>query len=276
MDDMCRILLEELDTKHLRGRRAPQRSADLVSLLGYDTSVPFTPHLAKDVTWREVLPYMPKTLRWLKSPQAFVPPKEWPPTLRAYFETSLGGRYVPTPTDWAIDFCPQPWEFFGRSCPHNRLANKFLYEYPDVGLISLAAHGYALSAKDELRAIEAYRLLLSSTTFLVWWLNIDIGHLPAPARWPRLVRGLNLSPLSYHAQMAGSFLDLRPLDQLWSIEPRPEWSPRSVREPCVALKLPPTLASGFERRLRFLKGLGVLPSDLNRISSSLRKRLGVV
>lgn len=269
MDDMCKILLQELDIAHLRGRSAPKRSADLVPLIGYDIEVLRAPRLSKDVSWAELLPYMPRTLRWLKSPQAFVPPKHWPSRLGAYLDNSLQGRYVPTPLDWALDFCPQPWEFFGRSCPHGKLPQKFLFEYPNVGLISLAAHGYPLTSEEEVSAIEAYRLLLSSPTFLIWLLNIDVTHLSHE----RLAKGLNYSPLSYHAQRAMALLGLRPLDQLWSIEPRAEWMRRSVRAPCVALKLPPDLASVSERQYQFLCKLGVTTKELDRISSTLKKRL---
>lgn len=269
MDDMCKILLQELDIAHLRGRSAPKRSADLVPLIGYDIEVLRAPRLSKDVSWAELLPYMPRTLRWLKSPQAFVPPNHWPSRLGAYLDNSLQGRYVPTPLDWALDFCPQPWEFFGRSCPQRALAPKFLFEYPNVGYISLAAHGYPLTEAEETKAIEAYRLLLSSPTFLIWLLNIDVTHLSHE----RLAKGLNYSPLSYHAQRAMALLGLRPLDQLWSIEPRAEWMRRSVRAPCVALKLPPDLASVSERQYQFLCKLGVTPKELDRISSTLKKRL---
>jgi len=273
MDDMCKILLDELDNRHLAGRPCPKRSADLLPLVGYDLSTRFTAHHVGNVEWEEVIPFMPRALRWLKGPNAFIPPKAWPTRLGTYMERSLGDRYLPTPLEWAIDFCPQPWEFFGRSCPHAKYPNKFLFEYPDVGLISLAAHGYVLSEKEEDRAIEAYRLLLSSTTFLIWFLNLDVSHLSPPSRMPRLARGLAYNPLAFHAQMGNYLLGLRPLDQLWGMEPRPTWVPRSTREPSVALKLPPDLATAHERQYQFLLKYGVLPTDLPRLNSSLKKRL---
>ncbi len=121
-------------------------------------------HVAKTIPyWEAYVRFDPFLKAWLESPQAFRPPKEWPPDFP--FPEHVSPRNV------AEDFLPTPTKA-GYPKYNSRSYQTWCFEIEGLHELSAYAHGWPISPQETLSAKAAAEALMRCEPFIVYALVV--------------------------------------------------------------------------------------------------------